>query len=363
MLRRVTAVVVSVACTVGLSEEPAWGKPTDGLRIGVKAKADGKAAPGWVVVYASTDVKGVVIPAAFPRQAVLSVSGSVVCRETKGLGEKAQEASASALNSDKATAALTLDGKAAFECSVPPLLAFAPVLSITARVSFRAEAPDDQPEAPGWQDIAESEVLALRRTKTGWAAAKDEKGGEVKRDDWATMEEIWAEFLARKPEFLEALKKEDWNVRSEAVRALALQEADAKDAVAAIAVLLGQEDPSEERAAHQDIVAALGVLAKYEPAAIAPLVKLLGELPNEARQVRLGAVKALAGLKPSQTQIDGLTTALKDPWSAVRCEAAMSLGKLGPDAKAAIPALQEAAKDTLGVVHEAALEAIRAIQK
>jgi hypothetical protein len=263
---------------------------------------------------------------------------------------------------------------------------------VWAKVSFRAEAPDDQPAAQGWQDVAESGLVALRRTKTGWASVQggndvayscamhpfvesDQPGKcpvcamdldqqkTTKRDDWATAEDVWAEFLARKPEFLEALKNADWNVRREAFGALALQEADAKDAVPAIAALLGQEDPTEERAAHQDVVAALGALARYEPTAIAPLVKVLGEIPNEARQVRLNAVKALAGLKPSAPQIEGLATALKDPWSAVRCEAALSLGKLGADAKGAIPALQEAAKDTLGVVHEAALDAIRAIQK
>jgi hypothetical protein len=362
MIRAVFVLAV-LASVGGLAEEPAWGKPVDGLKIGVTAKEDGKAAPGWVAVYASTDEKGVAIPAAFPRQAVLRVSATSVCRGGNGLTEESLAASAPALSADKAAAALSLEAKGSFECTAPAVLTFAPLKSISTTVSFRAETPDDQPEAQGWQDIAESDTLALRRTKTGWAPAKDEKGGEAKRDDWATAEEIWSEFLARKPEFLEALKNADWNIRREAVHALALQEADAKDAVPSIAALLGQEDPTEERAAHQEVVAALGVLAKYEPSAIAPMVKVLGEIPNEARQVRLVAVKALAGLKPSAPQIEGLATALKDPWSAVRCEAALSLGKLGPEAKAALPALQEAAKDTLGVVHEAAQEAIRVIQK
>lgn len=360
---RALLVLLLCANVAACAEEPAWGKPVDGLRVGLRTKVEGTSAPGWIVLYASTDEKSVVIPAAFPRQAVLRVSGSVVQRDAKGLSEKSQDASAPALDTDQANAALILDAKEPLACSVPALLAFEPLMNVSAKVSFRAETPDDQPDAQGWQDIAESGVVALRRTKTGWVPMQDEKGGEVKRDDWATAEEVWAEFLARKPEFLEALKKDDWNVRREAVRALALQEADAKDAVSAIAALLGQEDPFEERAAHQDVVAALGVFAKFEPAAIPPLVKVLGELPNEARQVRLGAVKALAGLKASSAQIEGLTTALKDPWSAVRCDAALSLGKLGSDAKSAIPALQEAAKDTLGVVHEAATEAIREIQK
>lgn len=361
MIRSVVLFFAVLGCIPLLAEEPAWGQPIDGLRIGVKVKADGKVAPAWVATYASVDEKGVVIPAAFPRQAVLRISASVVRKDAKGLGEQAQEASATALDADKSAAALSIEAKGALECPVAPLLTFEPLLRVSAKVFFRAEAPDDQPEAAGWQDVAESGTVALRRTKTGWAPARDGNGEETKRDDWATPEEVWAEFLARKPEFLEALKKNDWNIRCEAALALAQMGVEAKEAVPGVASLLDQEDPSEEELYHQAIVVALSDLTPHEPTAVAAFAKVLAAPTDGNRKVRLAAVKALGGLTANAEQLATLAKALKDPWSAVRCEAALSLGKLGPAAKEALPALQETAKDPLGVVHEAALEAIKRV--
>jgi HEAT repeat protein len=52
---------------------------------------------------------------------------------------------------------------------------------------------------------------------------------------------------------------------------------------------------------------------------------------------------------------------LRDEYELVREHAAETLGQIGPDAKAAIPALRLAAQDGVPQVREAALEALRRI--
>jgi HEAT repeat protein len=54
---------------------------------------------------------------------------------------------------------------------------------------------------------------------------------------------------------------------------------------------------------------------------------------------------------------------LKDENTGVRAQAAKSLGSLGPDAKAALPALKEAAKDKEEAVRKAAEDAVELIMR
>ncbi len=56
-----------------------------------------------------------------------------------------------------------------------------------------------------------------------------------------------------------------------------------------------------------------------------------------------------------------MSEALKDPESNVRYRAAQALGRIGPEAKAAAPALKEALKDENELVRKATGEALRKI--
>ena len=58
-----------------------------------------------------------------------------------------------------------------------------------------------------------------------------------------------------------------------------------------------------------------------------------------------------------------LIEALKDKSGEVRLQAAQSLGLIGPDAKYAVPALQEAAKDSNEDVARVAADALKSIQQ
>ena len=59
----------------------------------------------------------------------------------------------------------------------------------------------------------------------------------------------------------------------------------------------------------------------------------------------------------------GMAETLKDPDEDIRFRVARLLGSLGMDAKAAIPALEEAKGDKVASVREAVLEALERIQK
>ena len=61
--------------------------------------------------------------------------------------------------------------------------------------------------------------------------------------------------------------------------------------------------------------------------------------------------------------VPALAEALKDKSGEVRQQAAQVLGLIGADARAAIPALQEAAKDPLEEVASAAADALKRIQE
>ena len=58
-----------------------------------------------------------------------------------------------------------------------------------------------------------------------------------------------------------------------------------------------------------------------------------------------------------------LTTLLKDKNGSIRCGAADRLGRIGPDAKSAIPALSELLNDENEDIRKAASEALEKIQK
>jgi len=103
---------------------------------------------------------------------------------------------------------------------------------------------------------------------------------------------------------------------------------------------------------------ALGEIAGTAPAVTEALVRATGDA---AAPVRINAVEAL-GLKPATpSSIAALSAAIKDADPQVRFSAALSLAQIGPDAEAAVPALQDALLDENRYVPGYAVEALERI--
>ena len=66
--------------------------------------------------------------------------------------------------------------------------------------------------------------------------------------------------------------------------------------------------------------------------------------------------------KDIPSEVNSLIEKLKDPDEEVRQNAAKALGEIGPEAKAAIPALREALKDDYKAVRKAAEDALKEIE-
>jgi HEAT repeat protein len=119
---------------------------------------------------------------------------------------------------------------------------------------------------------------------------------------------------------------------------------EAKAAVPALTDLLTHEDFHTQYWACR----ALREIGPEAKTAAPVLVELLRDgvpsKPRYAASVRRHAAQALGGIGPDvgAEARDALAAALKDPIDPVREDAAIALGKLGPFAKPAVPALEEA---------------------
>lgn len=108
-------------------------------------------------------------------------------------------------------------------------------------------------------------------------------------------------------------------------------------------------------------------LARIGPDAKGAIPALRKALKDEKEQVRTHAASALAGIEPALTAEAVLPVLIEllehpGPWGGqgwcVRFRAAEALGRIGADAKPAIPALREALTDDHEDVREAAAEAL-----
>ena len=109
------------------------------------------------------------------------------------------------------------------------------------------------------------------------------------------------------------------------------------------------------------------ILGQIGPEAMAATDALKSHLDDEDQYYAATAAWALAGIDEDDPEVVSkgvplFVAALKSPKSFVRHEAADSLAELGPLAKSALPALQEAAKDHDPSVAEAARIAIQKIR-
>src|SRR5262249_27785245 len=98
---------------------------------------------------------------------------------------------------------------------------------------------------------------------------------------------------------------------------------------------------------------ALGEIGLDEAAAVPALTDALKDSDG---RFRVEAALALYRIEPQPAHLRTLTEFLQAP--ATRVNAAQALGKLGPSAKQAVPALKAACRDANGGVRSAALDAL-----
>lgn len=93
------------------------------------------------------------------------------------------------------------------------------------------------------------------------------------------------------------------------------------------------------------------------------LVPALRDRRAPVRELAVSTLSKLVGeVPPAPTTVAALVAMVKDPREALRAEAIHLLGKFGPVAKAAIPALEAAAKDRDLMRAISAVEALKAIR-
>jgi len=194
------------------------------------------------------------------------------------------------------------------------------------------------------------------------------------------------------PLLIVLLKDADVNVRVQAAFALGRMGPTAAPAVMALAALVAADKDanvrresaktlaaigSESRSAVKDLVKALDdpqtdvrqyaavALAKIGPDAADALPQLQKALKDKDKEVRCQVVHAIGSLgKAALSVLPDLIRLLKDDDVAeVRLAVVQELGGLGPDAKEAIDALTIASRDGRPAIREAAVDALKKVQK
>ncbi len=182
--------------------------------------------------------------------------------------------------------------------------------------------------------------------------------GRLDPDDGETACETLVETLEK--ESAKTGQDRDGEMIAATIVSLGLLGEKSTDAVKAIAKHLG--DPDAER--RQLAALTLGRFGVVGRVASAELKKAFQE--DADKTVRANALHSLGVTHGADAKdlIPVLTPRLKaDPHFEVRVAIAELLGSLGPNGKAAVPALQEARRDSQLKVREAATLAIRAIEK
>jgi HEAT repeat protein len=139
------------------------------------------------------------------------------------------------------------------------------------------------------------------------------------------------------PSLLELLEDKNEDIRSQAILVLGGIGPQAKAATPALKELLAADSTKLQLAAAE----ALWEIAK-EPKS---LFVLQAALEDRDRFVRQSAAARLGKIGPdAKTAVPGLSRLLNDDWEGARNDAARALGRIGPDAKESVGALIESAK-------------------
>jgi HEAT repeat protein len=189
------------------------------------------------------------------------------------------------------------------------------------------------------------------------------------KDPNATRRERALQVLARlgadaapaAPELAEVIKTGTPQHKTEALYVVAAigAKADAT-AVAAAVAALGDADPQVKMAAEY----AVGKIGPAAKDALPALRQLAGSDDELVKLSSVWAMLQIGTMNDEQLKmaLPMLGTALSNQREFVRVEAAMSLGKLGKSAAAALPALEKALQDPSPSVRAAAAEAIKQIK-
>lgn len=183
-------------------------------------------------------------------------------------------------------------------------------------------------------------------------AVKDEKS---RRIALLVIEDLGPTAKSAIPTLKELLSDKEPGIRRAAILALAGVGPDASEHVDVFIAALDDEDPLT-RASAAFALSRMGDAAK---GAKEPLEKVLN---GDDKFVAILAAVALVDLELAEEAetdkiVETLTAGLRDEHPRVRVAAAESLGKLGAKAKAAAPALDEASKDKIERVSQAAKDA------
>ena len=155
------------------------------------------------------------------------------------------------------------------------------------------------------------------------------------------------------PELIQAVRYGDANVCSDAEEILVNLGPAAR---AAVPALIERLDPNC-RMVREGAAQALGSIG---PEAEAAIPALAGEMAASGSGEAAIYADALAGIGPAA--VPALAAGLNGDMPWLRTCVAYELASMGPDAKAALPALRKALKDEYEEVREAAGEAIRKIE-
>jgi HEAT repeat protein len=145
------------------------------------------------------------------------------------------------------------------------------------------------------------------------------------------------------PDLVKRLKSGDVDARRTAAKALGEQGAAAKDAVTALAVALKDQDRFVRRFAAQAL-GEIGPDAKSTSTALSAMLRA----GNDRKEVLDAVAEALGKIGGGPASLDALVATLRDGSrdATVRRQAAESLGRMGSQAKPAIPALVDVLKPT-----------------
>ncbi len=203
----------------------------------------------------------------------------------------------------------------------------------------------------------EVEDLGINLLPQLMALLKD-KEPKVRAAAALALPELREEAEKAVPQLIAALKDKDAKVRWAAVRALS-EIGEGKGIVEALGRALSDKDEAVRLEAAERLDEFLGETRR----AMAALIKATGDDNREVRAASIWALSVFIGPGDTGAVLPALRKRLGDEYDYARRLAAEAVGKLGPKAREAVPALKKLAKeDKDRGVRAAAVKALRKIK-
>jgi HEAT repeat protein len=176
----------------------------------------------------------------------------------------------------------------------------------------------------------------------------------VRETVFAALARVGPKDKAPIPDLIYALDRED-SPRAKAIEALARVGPDAVPLlIEALSADYGEDDEFTNRSYSSGAAAALGKMGTRARAAIPALIKALQDQPEGLRR---RAAEALGEMGPeAKTAVPALIQTLQNQEDRAREEAVEALGKIGPEAAPAVPALVKLLKTKKAFVEEGSSE-------